>query len=107
MTGKSLSWLKYDMDDQDKTFVKGLSCSACTMFDISIRGMKNYPSAWIIGPTNNRASDITDHGASEQHKVATCMLRLRTERAPVSEHCPIVKSLLGLENLAGRAQLKI
>ena len=103
MTGKPLSWLKCDVDDQDKTLVKVLRCSACTMFDSSIRGMKNYPSARIIESTNNRASNITDHAASEQHKVA--MRCLQTERAPVAERelRPIVKSLLVLENLAGKA----
>ena len=71
MTGtcKSLSWLKFDVDNQDKTLVKVLWCSACTKFDSSISGMKNYASASIIGSTNNRARNITDHAASEQHKV--------------------------------------
>ena len=96
---QSLTWLKYDVDDQDKTLVKVLRYSACTKFDTSIRGMKNYSSAWSIGSTNHRASNITDHAASEQHKVA--MLRLRTEQAkaasvPVAERCPIAKSLLAL-----------
>ena len=27
---QSLTWLKYDVDDQDKTLVKVLQCSACT-----------------------------------------------------------------------------
>ena len=62
--------------------------------------MKNYSSAWIIGTTNHRASNITDHAASEQHKVA--MLRLCTEQAkaarvPIAERCLIAKSLLALE----------
>ena len=64
---QSLTWLKYDRGDQDKTLVKVLRCSACTKFDSSIHGMKNYSSAWIIGMTNHRVSNITDHAASEQH----------------------------------------
>ena len=68
--------------------------------------MKNYPSTWITGSTNNRASNVTDHAASEKHKIA--MLRLRTERAPVAKHCPIAISLLAPKNLyAGKAQLKL
>ena len=72
----------------------------CTKFDSSIRGMKNYSSAWIIETTNHRASNITDHVASGQHKVA--MLHLHTEqvkaaRVPIAEHFPIAKSLLALK----------
>ena len=68
-------------------------------FDSSICGTKSYSSACILGLTN-RASNITDHAAGEQHKVAT--LHLQTEQAkaasvPVAEHCPIAKSLLALE----------
>ena len=84
---QSLTCLNYDVDDQEKTLAKLLRCSACTKFDSSIRGMKNYSSAWIIGSTNHRTSSITDHAANEQHKVATCMLRLRTEQAKAAnEH---------------------
>ena len=97
---QSLTWLKYDVDDQDKTLVKVLRCSACMKFNSSIRGMENYPSVWIIGSTNHRASNITDHAAGEQHKVT--MLRLRTEQVkaasvPIAECCPIAKSLLSLK----------
>ena len=95
MTGMSLSWLKQDADNQDKALVKVLRCSACTKFDSSIRGMNNYPSAWITGSTNNRASNVTDHATSEQHKIA--MFHLRTERAPVAKRCPITISLLALK----------
>ena len=45
-----------------------------TKFDSSIRGMKNYSSARITGSANHRASNITDHAASEQHKVAMLCL---------------------------------
>ena len=70
---QSLTWLKYDGDDQDKTLVKVLPCSACTKFDSSISRTKNYSSVWIVGSTNHRASNITGPAAIEQHKVV--MLR--------------------------------
>ena len=83
MTGKSLIWLKYDVDNQDKTLVKVCGVALARSFDSSIREIKNYPSAWISGLTNYRASNITDHAAtcSEQHKAD--MLRLGTGRAPL------------------------
>ena len=34
-----LNWLKYDVDDRDKSPVKVLWCSACTKLDSCIRGM--------------------------------------------------------------------
>ena len=66
---QSLTWLKYDVDDQDETLVEVLPCSDCTKFDSSICETKNYSSAWIIWSTNHRARNITDHAASKQHKV--------------------------------------
>ena len=71
---QSLTWLKYDGDDQDKMLVKVLRCSACMKFDSSIHRMKNYSSVWIFWSANHRPTNITDHAASEQHKVV--MLRL-------------------------------
>ena len=99
---QSLTWLKYNVDDQDKMLVKVLQCSKCTKSDSCICGMKNYSSVWIIGSTNQRASNITDHVASEQHKVA--MMHLRTAQAkaanmPITEHSPIAKSLLAMKKL--------
>ena len=55
---QSLTWLKYDVDDQDKKHVKVLRCSTCTKLDSSICGTKDYSSAWIIRSTNHRASNI-------------------------------------------------
>ena len=87
---QSLTWLKYDVDNQDETLIKVLQCSACMKFDSCIHGMKNYSSAWNTGSTNHRASNIIDHAASEQHKVA--MLCLHTEqvkaaRVPIAKCC--------------------
>ena len=48
---QSLTWFKYSVNDQDKTLVKVLWCRACTKFDSSIRGMKNYFNTWITGST--------------------------------------------------------
>ena len=51
------------------------------IFDNYIRYAKKntFFSVWITGSTNHRASNITDHAASELHKVL--VIHLRTGRA--------------------------
>ena len=74
--------------------------------------MNNYSSARITGSTNHRASNITDHVASEQHNVHVAMLHSHAEqvkaaRVPIADRCPIGKRLLALKKTdAGKAHQK-
>ena len=87
----------YDVDNQSKTSVKVLEYSTCTKLDSYIRGMENYFSTWITGSTNHRASNITDHAASEPHKVAVMCVRTDQAKATNLEQSLIAKSLLAFQ----------
>ena len=67
----SLTWLKCDMDTQNKDYV-GLLCSVYQEYKSKICSMNNYSPAWITGSGNRRASYLLDHAKSDQHVVARC-----------------------------------
>ena len=75
---QTLSWLKCDVDQDDKTSVHLLWCAVCRQFEDYIRSTKNFSEAWIYGSDNHRVSNITDHAKSTQHN--TAMFRLRLEQ---------------------------
>ena len=60
-------------------------------FETSIEGMKNFSRSWIVGSTNQRISNITDHANTEQHKAA--MTRYRIEQSK-SACVPITQYIL-------------
>jgi len=95
----TLSWLRCDKDSTS-SFVETLWCVVCRKYETSIQGMKNFSRSWIVGSTNQRISNITDHGKTEQHNAA--MTRYRIEQAksasvPITTYSPIVRSLLTMD----------
>ncbi len=65
------------------------------MLDYRIRGVKTFFSAWIVGSTSQKISNVLDYARSEQHKLA--MTQLRAEQAnatnvPVTLYAPIAQS---------------
>ena len=90
-----MSWLRCDLDPQDRSLVSVLWCDVCRKYEDRIRGQKNFSRAWIDGSTNHKTSNISDHATSDQHKVE--MIRLRSEQAkernePVTTYAPIART---------------
>lgn len=85
----TLSWLRCDTDSTSsfKTFL----CIVCQKYETTIEGMKIFSRSWIVGSTNQRISNITDHRKTKRHKAA--MTRLQIEQAklasvPVTAYSP-------------------
>ena len=94
------TWLRCDRG-QDRSLVDLLWCNVCRTYEDSIRGMKNFQTAWTAGSANMRTSNVLDHAASDQHKAA--MTRLYTDQAkankqPITSYAPIARGLLTLED---------
>ena len=59
--------------------------------------MKNFSRSWIVGSTNQRFSNITDHANTEQHKAAMTRYRIEQSKSacvPITTYSPIARSLL-------------
>ena len=92
------------MDRRDKGLVGLLWCSAC---EGKICSMKNISSAWVTGTVNQWTSNVLDHVACKQHKVAMshlCAAQARANKEPVTSYAPIAHSLLMSER--GRMRCK-
>ena len=95
----TLSWLQCDKDSTS-SFVETLWCVACRKFETSIEGMKNFSRSWIVGSTNQRISNITDHANTEQHKATTTRYRIEQSKSacvPITTYSPIARSLLTMD----------
>ena len=91
---------KVNTDKVDRNLVTLLWCSVCRNYQDKICSMKNYSSAWVTGTENQRTSNMLDHVACDQHKVA--MSHLRTVQAkessePVTSYALIARALLMLD----------
>ena len=71
---QSLTWLKCDVDTQNKNCVAVLWCSVRRV-QSRICSMKNYSQACITGSGNHRVSNMLDHARSDQHVMAMSHLR--------------------------------
>ena len=74
----------------------------CRKYETSIEGMKNFSRNWIVGSTNHRISNITDHGKTDQHKAAMTHYRMEQAKstcAPITTYSSIVRSLLTMDKL--------
>ena len=94
---KTLSWLRCD---KRQNHVETLWCETCRRFKDKIRGAKNFSTAWIAGFTNQKLSNVLDHGRSEQQKASMHMLRseqAKATNAPLTAYAPITKSLLAMD----------
>ena len=49
---QAMSWLRCDVDQQNKSLVAQLWCDACRNHEGAITGMKNFSKAWITGSSN-------------------------------------------------------
>ena len=96
---QSLTWLRAEMDDQDKSLVSTLWCAVCGQYETRICGLKNVSRAWISGSSNHKTSNITDDANSEPHKAAMMCYRkdqAKSRNEPITSYSPIANSLLSL-----------
>ena len=94
---QTLSWLRCDVNEHDKSLVGLLWCAVCRRFEERIRGVKNFSNVWITGSNNHKCSNVLDHARSDQHKAAMTRLRVEQSRAPASTYAPIARSLLTMD----------
>ena len=91
---QTLSWLRCKVDESP-SLVDTLTCSVCQKFEDNIQGLKNFSAAWITGSSNHRASNIVDHGKSEQHKTAMKLEKIERAKAnkqSVSSYSALARS---------------
>lgn len=106
---KTLTWLRYNMDS-DRAHVASLFCCVCRKYEKNISSLKNFSSAWVLGSTNLRLSNMLDHARSEVHKLA--MSRLMADSAKerglsIVQSTPIGRSLHTMdETTLGRLKIK-
>ena len=91
---QTLSWLRCDVNERDKSFVGLLWCAVCRRFEERIRGVKNFSNVWITGSSNHKCSNVLDHARSDQHKAAMTRLRVEQSRASTSTYA---RSLLTMD----------
>ena len=60
-------WLQYDKDGE---YATNFRCKVCTQFREHIKGIQYFKEDWIIGSTNYRSSNATDHAEGVPHKEA-------------------------------------
>ena len=93
---QSLTWLRAEVDDKDKKLVDMLWCHACRVHESKICGIKNFLRAWILGSTNHKTSNITDHAKGEPHRATMSFLtkdQARERNEPITSYSPIAQSL--------------
>ena len=107
---KSMTWLRADMDKEDRSIVSTLWCVICRKYEGRICRQKNFSKAWIDGSTNHKTSNVTDHARSEQHKSAMalfCKDQAKSKHEPITTYSPIARSVLSMTiNPAVREQIK-
>ena len=92
-----MTWLRSEVDSQDKSLVSTLCCSVCRQYEKRICGHKNFSRACIDGSSNHKTSNIADHANSEPHKAAMMYLRKDQAKArnePITSYSPIARSVL-------------
>lgn len=70
--------------------------------------MNNYSSVWVTGTENRWTSNILDHVAHEQHKVAMsqlCAAEVWANKQPITSYATIAPSLLMLDD-SERARMR-
>ena len=65
---QTLSWLRCDVNERDKSLVGLLWCAVCRRFEERIRGVKNFSNVWITGSSNHKCSNVLDHARSDSTK---------------------------------------
>ena len=58
-----------------------LYCAICRKYEANIRPLKNFRRDWIVGPTNQRTSNLIDHATSDVHKAVMAKLKVERSRA--------------------------
>ena len=94
---QTLSWLRCDVNEHDKSLVGLLWCAVCRWFEERIRGVKNFSNVWITRSSNHKCSNVLDLAHSDQHKAVMTRLRIEQSRAPASTYAPITRSLLTMD----------
>ena len=68
---QTLSWLRCDVNERDKSLVGLLWCAVCRRFEERIRGVMNFSNVWITGSSNHKCSNVLDHARS-RHDASAC-----------------------------------
>jgi len=90
-----MTWLRADFED-DRTMVSTLWCEVCRRYEETICSKKNFSMAWIEDSTNYRASNVTDHACSEQHKSAMALLTrdlAKSKSKLITTYSPLAQSM--------------
>jgi hypothetical protein len=61
---QTLSWLRCDVNKEDKMVVETLWCESCRKHEDGIKGTKTFSRAWITGSSNQKTSNIVDHATT-------------------------------------------
>ena len=94
---QTLSWLRAEMDSENKFLVSTLWCVVCRQYEAKVCGHKSFSRVWIDGSSNHKTSNVTDHAKSEPHKAAMmCFKRdqAKNRNEPITSYSPIAQSLL-------------
>ena len=94
---QTLSWLRAEMDSENKFLVSTLWCIVCRQYEAKVCGHKSFSRVWIDGSSNHKTSNVTDHAKSEPHKAAMmCFKRdqAKNRNEPITSYSPIAQSLL-------------
>ena len=94
---QTLSWLRTEMDCENKFLVSTLWCVDCRQYEAKVCGHKSFSSVRIDGSSNHKTSNVTDHAKSEPHKAAMmCFKRdqAKNRNEPITSYSAIAQSLL-------------
>lgn len=95
-TLNTATWLEYETSSSNRYQVTTLKCKVCTKFVDSIRGSRNFNSAYIEGSSNVRTSAFTDHAKTDMHQRAMILLKKETA-TDIREYAPIARSLFTMD----------
>ena len=93
---QSLTWLRADIEADNQ--VKNVWCFVCRKYESKLCSLKNYSNAWVAGSANLKASNVTDHAKSEQHKAAMGYW-CRAQNEPITSYSPIARSFASSSDL--------
>ena len=103
---QTMTWLRADFED-DRMMVSTLWCEVCRRYEERICTKKNFSKAWIEGSTNYRASNVTDHACSEQHKSAMALLTSKSKSESITTYSSLARSMFSTTlSPAHREQIK-
>lgn len=77
-----------------------LWCKICRRFEDKISGIMHFSKVWLDGSTNQKTSNIMDHAASDQHKMAWSHQQQHPARdwdKPITAYSSIAKAVTTMD----------